>query len=208
MGFRDVEDLLTHALFQLQLHPSDNTLVMFLSDNGTDPYDRNQPAVVPLGVGRVRGAKGRDGDRKRTERFCLGDCLCRYGRTDDEVGKREAMNRMPWPSHRTTVLCTPWFTKCHWATAKQALGRLGDTWHLDEVFVTIQGQRQYLWRAVRGTVSSGLRKQPRQHGNGQLLHLRRPRMGPSGLGPSSPLQVSAVGERYARADDRGASQVS
>jgi putative transposase len=27
-------------------------------------------------------------------------------------------------------------------------GRLGDTWFLDEVFVTIQGQRHYLWRAV------------------------------------------------------------
>ena len=27
-------------------------------------------------------------------------------------------------------------------------GRLGDTWYLDEVFVTIQGKRQYLWRAV------------------------------------------------------------
>ena len=27
-------------------------------------------------------------------------------------------------------------------------GRLGDTWHLDEVFVTIQGRRHYLWRAV------------------------------------------------------------
>jgi putative transposase len=27
-------------------------------------------------------------------------------------------------------------------------GRLGDTWHLDELFVTIQGQRQYLWRAI------------------------------------------------------------
>ncbi len=27
-------------------------------------------------------------------------------------------------------------------------GRLGDTWFLDEVFVTINGQRQYLWRAV------------------------------------------------------------
>ena len=26
--------------------------------------------------------------------------------------------------------------------------RLGDTWFLDEVFVTINGQRQYLWRAV------------------------------------------------------------
>jgi len=27
-------------------------------------------------------------------------------------------------------------------------GRLGNTWCLDELFVTIQGQRQYLWRAV------------------------------------------------------------
>ena len=27
-------------------------------------------------------------------------------------------------------------------------GRLGDTWHLDEVFIKIRGERQYLWRAV------------------------------------------------------------
>jgi transposase-like protein len=27
-------------------------------------------------------------------------------------------------------------------------GRLGDTWYLDELFVTIQGLRQYLWRAI------------------------------------------------------------
>lgn len=27
-------------------------------------------------------------------------------------------------------------------------GHLGDTWHLDELFVTIQGRKQYLWRAV------------------------------------------------------------
>jgi putative transposase len=26
--------------------------------------------------------------------------------------------------------------------------RLGDKWHLDEVFLTIQGERHYLWRAV------------------------------------------------------------
>ena len=31
---------------------------------------------------------------------------------------------------------------------RRRLGRLGDTWFLDEVFVTIHGQRQYLWRAV------------------------------------------------------------
>ena len=31
---------------------------------------------------------------------------------------------------------------------KKRQGRLGDTWHIDEVFITIQGWRQYLWRAV------------------------------------------------------------
>jgi putative transposase len=31
---------------------------------------------------------------------------------------------------------------------KKRQGRLGDTWHIDEVFVTIQGERHYLWRAV------------------------------------------------------------
>jgi len=31
---------------------------------------------------------------------------------------------------------------------KKQQGCLGDTWHIDEVFVTIQGERQYLWRAV------------------------------------------------------------
>jgi len=33
-------------------------------------------------------------------------------------------------------------------TLKRREGRLGDTWYLDELFVTIQGKRQYLWRAV------------------------------------------------------------
>ncbi len=27
-------------------------------------------------------------------------------------------------------------------------GRLGDTWFLDELFVTIRGERHYLWRAL------------------------------------------------------------
>jgi putative transposase len=31
---------------------------------------------------------------------------------------------------------------------KRRRGRLGDTWYLDEVFITIRGQRYYLWRAV------------------------------------------------------------
>ncbi len=31
---------------------------------------------------------------------------------------------------------------------RRRVGPLGDTWFLDEVFVSIQGRRQYLWRAV------------------------------------------------------------
>jgi putative transposase len=31
---------------------------------------------------------------------------------------------------------------------KKKQGRLGDTWYLDEPFVGINGQQQYLWRAV------------------------------------------------------------
>ena len=31
---------------------------------------------------------------------------------------------------------------------KRRQGRLGDIWHLDEVFVKISGERHYLWRAV------------------------------------------------------------
>jgi len=27
-------------------------------------------------------------------------------------------------------------------------GRLGDVWHVDEIFITIRGKRHYLWRAV------------------------------------------------------------
>ena len=33
-------------------------------------------------------------------------------------------------------------------TLKRRQGRLGDTWQLDELFVTIQAQCHYLWRVV------------------------------------------------------------
>ncbi len=37
----------------------------------------------------------------------------------------------------------------HYArTLRRRQGRLGDIWHLDELFVNIQGKRHYLWRAV------------------------------------------------------------
>ena len=31
---------------------------------------------------------------------------------------------------------------------RQRQGRLGDTWFLDELFVPINGERRFLWRAV------------------------------------------------------------
>lgn len=31
---------------------------------------------------------------------------------------------------------------------KRREGRLGDSWHLDEIFIRINGQQRYLWRAV------------------------------------------------------------
>ena len=33
-------------------------------------------------------------------------------------------------------------------TLRRRQGRLGDIWHVDEVFITIRGQRHYLWRAL------------------------------------------------------------
>ena len=33
-------------------------------------------------------------------------------------------------------------------TLRRRQGRLGDIWHVDEVFITIRGERHYLWRAV------------------------------------------------------------
>ena len=33
-------------------------------------------------------------------------------------------------------------------TLRRRQGRLGDIWHVDELFITIRGERYYLWRAV------------------------------------------------------------
>ena len=57
---------------------------------------------------------------------------------------------------------------------KRRQGRLGDTWYLDEVFVTINGERQYLWRAVDqdGDVID-IFVQPRRDGRAALRFLRK-----------------------------------
>jgi transposase-like protein len=49
---------------------------------------------------------------------------------------------------------------------------VGDTWHLDELFVTISGQRQYLWRAVdQNGEAIDIQLQPRRdrHAAARLL---------------------------------------
>jgi putative transposase len=51
----------------------------------------------------------------------------------------------------TYELIRKWCRKFGQQYANQLRGRrprLGDKWHLDEVFLTIHGERHYLWRAV------------------------------------------------------------
>ena len=57
---------------------------------------------------------------------------------------------------------------------KRRQGRLGDTWFLDEVFITINGQRQYLWRAVdQGGDLIDLLVQSRRDGRAARRFFRR-----------------------------------
>ena len=71
-------------------------------------------------------------------------------------------------------------------------GRMGDTWYLDEVFVTIQGQRQYLWRAVDedGDVIDILSPVPARSAGGrallsQAVERTRPGAAPADHGPAA-----------------------
>ncbi len=57
---------------------------------------------------------------------------------------------------------------------KKRQGRLGDTWHLDEVFVTLQGQGQYLWRAVdQDDATIDILVQPRRDKQAAVRFFRR-----------------------------------
>ncbi len=56
---------------------------------------------------------------------------------------------------------------------KRRQGMLGDVWHLDEVFVNIQGEQHYLWRAVAasdGQVEKLLASAARSSAFGGPLH--------------------------------------
>jgi putative transposase len=51
-------------------------------------------------------------------------------------------------SYETIRLWCQKFGADYVRTLKRRAGRLGDHWHVDEVFLRINGQLQYLWRAI------------------------------------------------------------
>ena len=51
-------------------------------------------------------------------------------------------------SYETIGICRQKFGTEYTWRLKQHRGRLGDYRHLDEVFIRIKGQQQYVWRAV------------------------------------------------------------
>ena len=71
-------------------------------------------------------------------RFCLS-----FRDVEDLLAKRGVI-----VSHETIRQWSRKFGSEYARRLKRREGRLGDRWHLDELFVTMQGERQYLWRAV------------------------------------------------------------
>ena len=57
-------------------------------------------------------------------------------------------------SHETVRQWCAKFGQTYANALRRRRARPGDKWHLDEVFITINGQRRYLWRSVdqNGTV--------------------------------------------------------
>ena len=51
-------------------------------------------------------------------------------------------------TYETIRQCCAKFEPVYAAGLRRRQPRTGDKWHLDEVFLTINGRRQYLWRAV------------------------------------------------------------
>ena len=51
-------------------------------------------------------------------------------------------------TYETIRQWTRTFGRAYARRLRHRRGQLGDTWHLDELFVTINGRQQYLWRAV------------------------------------------------------------
>ena len=63
------------------------------------------------------------------------------------------MSRTCWPHEASSCRTKPFASGARFGPdyarrLKRRQGRLGDTWFLDEVFITINGHHQNLWRAV------------------------------------------------------------
>lgn len=73
---------------------------------------------------------------------------------------------------------------------KRRQGRLGDTWHLDEFFVTIRSKRQYLWRrsANRHALCCPRYEPVRQQPSGGL-----PPANPDEGTANAPVQIASSG---------------
>ena len=71
-------------------------------------------------------------------RFCLS-----FRDVEDLLAQRGAT-----VSYETVRHWCQTFGLDHARRLRRCQRRLGDRWYLDELFVTIQGRRQYLWRAV------------------------------------------------------------
>jgi hypothetical protein len=70
-------------------------------------------------------------------------------------GERSCGSRRRSPPRRGRR--PPWcqtFSLAYARRLQRGAGPVGDTWHLDELFVTIRGRRQYLWRAIDQATSS------------------------------------------------------
>ena len=68
-----------------------------------------------------------------------------FGRRAEETDQSKDWHRASSRPHRQW--CAK-FGQTYANGLRRHRPRPGDTWHLDEVFLTINGQRQYLWRAV------------------------------------------------------------
>ena len=64
------------------------------------------------------------------------------------------MSKVSLPGAASRCLTTPFvsgvckFGPAYARALRRRQGRRGDIWHVDEVFISIRGERRYLWRAV------------------------------------------------------------
>jgi len=83
---------------------------------------------------------------------------------------------------------------------KNGQGRLGDPWPIDEVFVTIQGQRQDRWHAVdqEGDIIDILVQRRRHQRAAERFFRRLPKVKVRNCGGWSPINVEAMMQLTAR----------